>query len=190
MARVSPAYVTIYRYRPLLLQLLTQRREYPLRALRIRLFVQYLSAHKYTIIHTKPHKTTLRRSVHTSLQQAINLSMSIVCPFCAASSCFRLVWDSSSAFSARSFSLSASCFCSAARARERRTSSSLERITHSKCRSRSSYWRRTSFRRSRTLHRWELVFEGKRMREERGRGGRTPRRRSLPLLSGLYIARG
>lgn len=58
---------------------------------------------------------------------------------------------SSSAFSDRAFSPSASCFCSAARARESKTSSSLDRMTHSKCRSRSSYWRRTSFRRSRTL---------------------------------------
>ena len=45
---------------------------------------------------------------------------------------------------------SANCCCSAALALERRTSSSFERITHSKCRSRSSYWRRISLRRSRT----------------------------------------
>ena len=58
---------------------------------------------------------------------------------------------SSSTLSARALSPSASCFCSAARARESRTSSSLDRITHSKWRSRSSYCRRMSLRRARTL---------------------------------------
>lgn len=58
---------------------------------------------------------------------------------------------SSSCLFALFFSPSASCFCSAARALESRTSSSLDRIIHSKCRSRSSYWRKTSFRRTRIL---------------------------------------
>ena len=61
------------------------------------------------------------------------------------------VRTSSSCLFALLFSPSASCFCSAARALESRTSSSLDRIIHSKCRSRSSYWRRTSFRRTRML---------------------------------------
>jgi len=58
---------------------------------------------------------------------------------------------SSSSFSARFRSTSSSSLDSAARARDKRTSSSFDRIRHSKCRSRSSYWRRTSFSRSRTL---------------------------------------
>ena len=63
---------------------------------------------------------------------------------------------SASALSARAFSPSASCFCSAARARDSSTSSSLDRTTHSKCRSRSSYCRRRSFSFSRTLRRIEI----------------------------------
>lgn len=108
--------------------------------------------------------------------------MSIVCPFCASSRSFlscrfyaverrdRKPWEmeshvcsgkwihtSSSCLFALFFSPSASCFCSAARARESRTSSSLERITHSKCRSRSAYRRRTSFRRSRILEKYQCL---------------------------------
>ena len=59
---------------------------------------------------------------------------------------------SSSTFSARTFSPSASCFCSAARARDSSTSSSFDRMTHSKWRSRNSYCRRISLRRARTLY--------------------------------------
>lgn len=67
------------------------------------------------------------------------------------SQCHEMRRTSSSSLSARPFSPPTSCFCSAARARDRRTSNSFERMTHSKCRSRSSYCRKTSFRRSRTL---------------------------------------
>ena len=59
-------------------------------------------------------------------------------------------FTSCSAFAALFACPSANCCCSAALALERRTSSSFERITHSKCRSRSSYWRRISLSRSRT----------------------------------------
>ena len=69
---------------------------------------------------------------------------------------------SSSCLSALFLSPSASCFCSAARARESRTSSSLDRIIHSKCRSRSSYWCRTSFRRTRMLEKIANFFVMKR----------------------------
>lgn len=58
---------------------------------------------------------------------------------------------SSSSLFARLFSPSDSCFCSAARALDKSTSSSFDRMTHSKCRSRSSYCRKTSFSRPRTL---------------------------------------
>lgn len=58
---------------------------------------------------------------------------------------------SSFSLSARAFSPSANCLCSAARALDNRTSNSFERITHSKCRSRNSYKRKTSFSLSRTL---------------------------------------
>lgn len=99
----------------------------------------------------------------------MSLSINIVCPFCASSKSRRScaacgvrqqrvldnlgndISTSSSALSARDLSPSASCFCSAARARDNKTSSSFERMTHSKCRSRSSYCLNTSFRRSRTL---------------------------------------
>ena len=59
-------------------------------------------------------------------------------------------FTSCSAFAVLFACPSANCCCSAALALERRTSSSFERITHSKCRSRSSYCRRISLRRSRT----------------------------------------
>lgn len=69
----------------------------------------------------------------------------------------QVVRTSSSCLFALLFSPSASRFCSAVRARESRTSSSLERIIHSKCRSRSSYWRRTSFRRTRMLEKYQIL---------------------------------
>lgn len=89
-------------------------------------------------------------------------------------------FTSSSDLSARAFSPSASCFCSAARARDRRTSSSFERMTHSKCRSRSSYCLRTSFSRSRTL---ESQLSGQ---ASKNRRVRTRHRICLLMIAELY----
>ena len=85
---------------------------------------------------------------------------------------------SSSSFSARFRSTSSSSLDSAARARDRRTSSSFDRIRHSKCRSRSSYWRRTSFSRSRTLRNNPV-----RTNNQNFPGERTPRRICPPTFS-------